>query len=148
MIWRTEEVRQYIVKCYAGVEPTPERGNPRRMFEWEEADAIKRGNANAFTRHLGRRFGFDPSPHSASSVHKTLRDEGEALYRWGDGDRPAVEDRPDYEEPEPEEFVVRKLERSVRERLEDVEAGIDLMEEVMGKLRGEVRRLREHLGGT
>lgn len=149
-IW-TDELRQYVVAAYAGTETSPTAGVQRRVFEWEQGDEIKRGNAQAFAQHLGRKFGIEVSEHgTTSAIHRVLRQEGEALYRWHekDEDREKVEAKPGiYVEPDPEEWTVGKLQKSVTGRLDDLVAGISLMREALDNLEDEIGNIREALGG-
>jgi hypothetical protein len=75
------EVVSYIIECYAGVDTIPGMKKSRRVFLWYLPNGeVHMGNIEAFTIHVGEKFGFiDVRPSDASNIHRILRELGERI---------------------------------------------------------------------
>lgn len=68
----------YIIDSYQGLELSMvNKSRLRRIFRWEVDGQVYKGNAEAFTLHLGMKFGLTLGPSNACYVHAILRELGE-----------------------------------------------------------------------
>lgn len=112
-----EGVLGYIIDSYRGLEMDQERaathrvGNRmRRVFEWMEGEEAYRGNAEAFTLHLGLKFGLSLKPVNTSSIHAILRELGEVVLTPCKEREKPKKDSPSvgkFRQPDPEKWRVR-----------------------------------------
>lgn len=96
------EILDYIIDSYAGVE------GRRRVFIWEDGDAIKMGNAEAFALHLADRFELLPDTGRASQIHGLLRELGEKVNSYPEKRSKPTPGVGTFSQPEPEEWVIAK----------------------------------------
>ncbi len=71
----------FIIDSYVGVEKMAKGGPPRRVFKWEDVDGNRvKGNAEAFTLHMGLVFGLTLKAENACMVHAILRELDEPAH--------------------------------------------------------------------
>jgi hypothetical protein len=97
----------YVVDCYGGTEEVA-GGRVRRVFLWEEGDEVLMGNTEAFTIHLGQKFGLNLGAGDAASIHSMLREMGERILPAIEGRRQLGKARGKWRQPDPEAKVIRR----------------------------------------
>lgn len=115
------DVKNYIVNSYIGTRVRD--GVRKRCFRWQKNGKRWEGDIYLFADHLAEKHEI-----STSTIHKILRDEGEAAYKPHEhhaSPKPATERAPAMDEEEPQGATISSALRLFAEAFTELAKALD-----------------------